>query len=63
MLQPTKAAEEITGHNVTKASANEGPRLLIGSWHLTRKAPGADAGYAFSVYETTITPGQRPSAA
>ena len=57
MLRPTTPIEEITNHNVIKTEANAGPILQIGEWHLNWKAQGADTGYSFSIYETTLEPG------
>ncbi len=57
MLQPTTYLEETTGHNVLKTEVNEGPVLQIGEWQLNWKAQGADTGYSFSIYETTLAAG------
>ncbi len=57
MLQPTTYLEETAGHNVLKTEVNEGPTLQIGEWQLNWKAQGADTGYSFSIYETTLAAG------
>ena len=57
MLQPTTFLEETVGHNVLKTEVNEGPALQIGEWQLNWKAQGADTGYSFSIYETTLAAG------
>ena len=57
MLQPTTFLEETAGHNVLKTEMNEGPVLQIGEWQLNWKAQGANTGYSFSIYETTLTAG------
>jgi quercetin dioxygenase-like cupin family protein len=57
MLLPTTSIEELSTHNVVTCEPDEGPRLWIGEWFLTWKAEGQNTGYVFSIFETTITPG------
>ena len=57
MLQPTAPLEESAGHNVLMTEADQGPALQIGEWQLNWKAQGADTGYSFSIYETTLAAG------
>jgi quercetin dioxygenase-like cupin family protein len=57
MLQAAKPIEELAGHNVIKLEPNEGSKLWIGEWFLSWRAEGENTGYAFSIFETTITPG------
>ncbi len=58
MLNPSTPVEELTGHNVIQHDPGEGPNLYIGKWQLTWKAEGENTGYSFSIYETTLNPGQ-----
>ncbi|AXC09975.1 hypothetical protein ACPOL_0604 [Acidisarcina polymorpha] len=57
MLQPTTPTEEVINHNVVKTEAKQGPILKIGEWQLNWKAQGANTGYSFSIYETTLGAG------
>ena len=41
-----------------KTDTHGGPTLQIGDWQLSWKVQGADTGYSFSVYETTLAPGR-----
>ena len=48
---------EIVSHNVIKNQASDGPALDIGPLKLLWKAQGANTGYSFSIFETTLPPG------
>jgi quercetin dioxygenase-like cupin family protein len=53
----TTPLEEVIRHNVIKNNKTGGPALDVGQMKLLWRALGANTGYTFSIFESTLPPG------